>query len=85
MIETGLRSVSFGMTAAELKFDDTPLILIESNQMIGATDNSYFGRPIRFTQCRAKIAFLLEQCIGADPTLPPSIVFEQTTIHDLRK
>jgi hypothetical protein len=85
MIEAGLRSVSFGMTAAELEFDDAPLILIDSNQMIGATDNGYFGRPIRFTQCRVKIAFLLEQRIGADPTLLPSIVFEQTMIHGLRK
>ena len=31
MIKTGLRRVSFGMTSAELEFEDTPPISIDSN------------------------------------------------------
>jgi len=60
MIKTSLGSVGFGMTAAELEFDNTPLMLIDPDQMIGATDNGYLSRPAWFTQRCAEIAFLLE-------------------------
>src|SRR6266851_4298011 len=69
MVQTSLSSVGFGMTAAELKFDDTPLTLIDPDQMISTSNNGNFRHPVRFTPCCAEIALLLEQRISAAPTL----------------